>query len=406
LIDKYKLDQPTPETPPKGLLKMMRFRLKSVVRTVRDEIDNLYVLAGLRERLTPREKTLEGLRKGLNVTAVDGSNSIVADLTLPVRTGSGAILNALIDEYMKFRVEIYRNSGDEYLRRAMDQRSTQLTQAEGAKNGFERSQNITSEPQEKTLLLQQLTDLEEARHEAETENKVAEAKFEQLGRETAKARPNYAALGDFDSSPFQRSLLSDIATLEKQRQQMLLTEIDGSDKVKNTDAQIRVLTDMLRANVESVRNEKKSRLDSAASEETRIQAKLAEIHQSEVRLNDLDRNQHSVEEEYELFRRKYNESAAARTALEQQVDENVVVLEHATDPLQASGMRKTMALGLAFAASLIAALAYVSIGEFVDQRIYTPGQAERETGAPVLAIVPLSKPKSREDDATGTEGPR
>jgi uncharacterized protein involved in exopolysaccharide biosynthesis len=125
-----------------------------------------------------------------------------------------------------------------------------------------------------------------------------------------------------------------------------------------------------------------------------------------VRLNDLDRNQHSVEEEYELFRRKYNESAAARTALEQQVDENVVVLEHATDPLQASGMRKTMALGLAFAASLIAALAYVSIGEFVDQRIYTPGQAERETGAPVLAIVPLSKPKSREDDATGTEGPR
>ena len=125
-----------------------------------------------------------------------------------------------------------------------------------------------------------------------------------------------------------------------------------------------------------------------------------------MRWSDLERNQHSVEEEYELFRRKYNESATARTAREQQVDENVVVLEHATDPLQPSGMRKTMALGLAFAAALIAALAYVSIGEFFDQRIYTPGQAERETGAPVLAIVPLSKPRSRADDATGTEGQR
>ena len=71
-----------------GLFKLIRFRVKAVVRTVRDVSDDLYILAGLRERLTPREKTLEGLRKGLNVTAVEGSNSIVADLTLPVRTGS------------------------------------------------------------------------------------------------------------------------------------------------------------------------------------------------------------------------------------------------------------------------------------------------------------------------------
>jgi uncharacterized protein involved in exopolysaccharide biosynthesis len=389
LIDKYKLDQPQPAPAPQSFLQKIRFHLRATVHGMLEKLDDLYVAAGLRPKLTQREKTFEALRRGLSVKVIEGSNTITADLTLPFRQGSGAVLNALVDEYLKFRVNVYRTRGDEYFKSAMEQRASELIRAEAAKNGFERQEKLSGQQEEQSLLLQQLSDLEQARHNAEVEFRVAQAKLDQVNRESAKAQPNFAALGDLDSSPFQRTLLSDIASLRKRREELLLTEMDDSEKVKNTERQIQLLSDLLKANVRAVRDERQARLAAAVAERDKVQARLDQLHASQVRWSDLQRQTRSLEDEYELFRKKYNESAASRTALEQQIDENVVVLEHATDPLQPSGIRKTLLLGVALIAGWIAALTYVVIGEWLDPRIFTPKQLERETGLRVFGIAPL-----------------
>lgn len=391
VIDKYGLDKLKPAPVPTGFIKLTKYRLKQVVRSIRDGIDEAMISVGLRERLSPREATLAALSQGLDVKALEGSNTVVAQWFLPFRLGSSTVLNALLDEYLKFRLSIYRDRGNEFFRSAMAERSRDLEKAESQMNQYERSSAITNQPVQKELLLQNIAELERERHQAESEYKEAQSKVDLLAQELKKDKPNFGALGGFDQSPFQRSLMIEIAGLEKKRQELLLTEMDKSDRITNVTSQISLLANMLTANLKSVLAEKEARFNATHAEVQRLQAVLGGLHDREVPWTDMQRRVKQLEDEYHFFRKKYEESTATRTAVEQQLSGNVAVIERAIDPVQPAGTRKTVYLGIALIAAIVTALAFVTIGEFFDHRMYTADQLERYIQAPVLATVPFQR---------------
>ncbi|MDE3164698.1 MAG: hypothetical protein KGN36_02750, partial [Acidobacteriota bacterium] len=108
LIDEMGLDKPGPPPPvPAGLFPRFKYEAKRTVKAVKDWEENLLISAGLRPRLTQREKVLATLQQGLIVKAAKDSNVFVAVLSTPYRQGGAQVLNGLLDRYLRFRQQLY-----------------------------------------------------------------------------------------------------------------------------------------------------------------------------------------------------------------------------------------------------------------------------------------------------------
>ena len=391
LVEKYELDRERPRPKPKGFVQTVRAKVKGMVRSVRESVDEMMIMAGLRERLTAREKTLAGLGQGLSVKVPEGSNTILAELYLPFRTGSGAVLNALLKEYLEFRQGVYRDRGDEFFATEMKTRGAALAAAEAKLNEFERAATIVDQPQQKQLLLEKVVELDRLVSEAQIEYEKALSRSASLDSELRQPRPNYGALGDFDELDFQKTLALDIAALEKERQHLLLTEKEDGDRIGNVEAQLRSIGTILTANLRSVLAERKGRFDSLSAESSRLRREVNDLHSREVAWQDLRREAERLEEEYSFYRKKFEESSAARAALEQRMGNNVTVIQPAIDPIQPAGIQKTVYLSLSLVVGILLSLSFVALAEFFDHRIYNASQLELETGLPVLAEITLRR---------------
>jgi len=74
---------------------------------------------------------------------------------------------------------------------------------------------------------------------------------------------------------------------------------------------------------------------------------------------------------------------------------NVEIIEHGIDPLKPSGLRRQTFLLIAAGAGLLAALAWISVLEFFDHRVYEAEDLQARLGAPVVAVIPVMKGRRR-----------
>jgi uncharacterized protein involved in exopolysaccharide biosynthesis len=389
LVDQFDLDKPTAAPVPKGMFGLVKYKAKQVVGAISDTIDAEMIRFGLREQLSPKEKAVSILTKSLSVKVSEGSNVVIADLALPARKNAGAVLNALLDDYLRFRLQVYRDRGDEFFRKSLAERTGQLGAAETKLQNFENSANISSQAKQKDVLLEQISAAERVRSEAVISYQEAQSKVDRLDAELKKKDPDLAALGGFDGSVFQRNLMSDLAQLEKKRQEMSLTELDNSERMQNVRSQYQVLANMLAANLRSVSSERQKELSSRTAELDALQQRLAVLHENEKQWTDLKRQVQSLEDDYQFYRKKLEESTAASAAMQQERTGNVVVIQQGTDPVSPAGLRKLYILGIALVVSICLALVLVSITEFFDHRIYLREDLERLLSVPVMGAIPL-----------------
>jgi uncharacterized protein involved in exopolysaccharide biosynthesis len=388
LVDQFGFDKPTVAPLPQGLLPRVKYYAKKVSRMIGDFVDERMISLGLRERLSPREKAIAALSKGLLVKVSEGSNVVIADMALPARKNAGEVLNAHVDNYLRFRTQVYRDRGNDFFRKVMGEKNNQLSAAEAELQAFENSSNISSQAKQVDVLLDQISTAERTRNESAAAFNETQAKVDRLNAELKQPDPDLASLGSFDSSPFQRGLMTDLAQLEKKRQEMRLTELDNSERIQNVRAQYQALAQMLEGNLRSVAAERQKDATVRSAEVESLQRRLADLHQRQRHWLDLKRQVQSLEDDYLFYRKKLEESTASSASLEQERTGNVVVIQRASDPLQPAGMRKILVLGIALIVAICAALVFAAIGEFFDHRIYMREQLERALNVPVIGVVP------------------
>jgi uncharacterized protein involved in exopolysaccharide biosynthesis len=389
LVDQFHFERPAVTPLPRGWLARIKYQVKELSRSIGDFVDQRMVQLGLREQLSPREKAIAALSKGLVVKVSEGANVVVADLALPARRNAGAVLNAHVDNYLRFRTQVYRDRGNDFFRKMLTEKSDQLAAAEGQLQAFENSAQISSETKQLDVLLEQISAAERARNESASAFNEAQSKVERLDAELKKPDPNLASLGSFDTAPFQRGLMTDLAQLEKKREEMRLTELDNSERMQNVAAQYHTLADMLEGNLRSVAAERLKDLTARSADVDSLQRRLSGLHQGQRQWLDLKRQVQSLEDEALFYRKRLEESTASSALVEQERTGNVVVIQRASDPVQAAGMRKMLVLGIGLIVAVCAALVYASIGEFFDRRIYIREQLERVLNAPVMGVVPF-----------------
>lgn len=95
-----------PGSPPEGMIALLKYRFKAVVRWGKDRLHDALVMAALSRHLSPREQARILIDKRLSVTAVKESDVIQVELRLPDPVLARDFLDALTKEYLRRHSEL------------------------------------------------------------------------------------------------------------------------------------------------------------------------------------------------------------------------------------------------------------------------------------------------------------
>ena len=387
VVDKYHLDRPLPDPTPRTFFERVKLLKKQITRAVKDTYEEALIRLGFRERLSPREKTIFGLALGLSVKPQKDSNVFEAELSLPYRTGSAEILNALVDEYLNYRQEVYKSQEAAFFKAEVDSAANKLQSADATAQKFEQESGITSLQKQESVLLENMASANAAWKEADATRQEFEGRIGRLEEELARDEPNFARIAQFGREGFQQNVINQLAELQRDRERLRMTELDSGDKIQNNRAQYHALVTMLAGNLRTSYAEVAQQTEVRRKAFEDLRAQLNQLRDNETQWTQLKRKQRDYEEDYLMFRKKLEE-ARANAGMELLRISNVSVIERASDPLMPSGMRKTTILGLALLSALLTALMWVTVAEFFDYRVYRVEELERIVPVPVLAAIP------------------
>lgn len=405
LVDEMQLDKIAPPPVPKEFFPRVRHTVKQWKKEIKDWWEGVLVTAGLKERLSPREKVVLGLQKGLVIKPPKDSYVMVVSMLLPIREGAGHVLNRLLAHYMELRARLYQDrQAVPLFQKETQQSAAELAAVEKELQEFERLGGLSAIEKQRELMISQVADAQTELDKAELERAESARKVQLLESEIRKPEPNFAALGEFDKDSFNSSILLQLATLQKEREQLRLTELDQGARIRNNRQQFQELLRLARSNLQSVLLERENRVKSRAERRGNLAADLQRIQDRHMAWTALKRKISMLEANY-LFYSKKLEEAAADAAVAGANVSNVVVVDSAVDPVLPVGMAKTTLLGLAFAAAILAALCWITVLEFFDHRIHTPEDLEKSVGAPLFAAAPLVKRRELDWPSPETRAP-
>jgi uncharacterized protein involved in exopolysaccharide biosynthesis len=404
VVDELHLDQPTVQPVPEGFLARAKYELKQAMRVVKDWYDEMMINIGMHERLSRREKTIFALRQGLSLHAQKDSNVFIASLTLPQRVGSARVVNALVDRYLELRQTLYHNQDTSFFQSAVDSSGAKLQDAEQRLQAFENEGGIAQLEKQESVLIEQVAMTRAAWKEADYARQEFEGRIVRLDAELKKSDPELAGVAEFGYENFQQSVMKQLADLQREREKLRMTELDDGDRIQNNRQQFARLAQILSVNLRTALAEKEQQTALRRAAYEAMDQQLKQLHDKQAQWAGLKRKTQDGEIAYQLFRRKLEE-AAADDAMQARQISNVSVIERANDPLAPAGMRKTTLLEFALAGALLAALFWVTVAEFFDDRVYTVDQLHRHVTTQVLASIPagvrLETKGSRAKSANG-----
>lgn len=403
VVDALRLDLPGPVAPPPaGLLPRVRYELKAWSRRLKEALNEALIRAGFRERLSPRETAIYYLQRGLTAEAERDSNIVVVSLAVPFRKEGSVILNTLLERYLRFRLGLFRDAAAvPFFQSELEGAEVALRGAEADLRKFEVEGDITAIEKEKELVLSDIALAQRRRDEARIAHDVLADKMRRLDEERRRDEPDFASLGGFEQDSFPARLLVQLAELQRQREQLRMTDLEDGVRIQNNRRQSASLLALLGSNLRSRLDESRSELAQRETDLATREARLAQLNEREMGWTDRRRKVKALEETFLRYRQKLEEASASAALSEQHIG-NVVVVQRASDALVPAGMRKLTMLEIALVAALLLAFAWVSLAEFFDDRVYDAPSLEARLDAPVTGVIPLARSPAIQTEAYRT----
>ena len=243
-----------------------------------------------------------------------------------------------------------------------------------------------------TLPQQQLTELNSQLSQAEAERAAAQAKLGNARNLLASGSAvNTAA--EVLQSPLIQNLRQKEVELRAQIAQMSETLLPTHPRMQESMANLadleREVEKEVRKVIEALENEARvagARVNSLRSSLDRLQRRMGQLNQDEVKLRALQRDADTNRALLESFLLRYQQ-ANARAEADTQVA-NARIVSRAQQPNAPTFPRTGSALGFASIAGLIFAFLVAFLIEVFQRGFRTGGQIERCTGMPFLGLVP------------------
>jgi len=362
----------------------------------------------LRPSLTPRERLVKKVMKGLDVE-VEKDTSILS-VTFDARSAELAqsALDKLVRFYLQRHIEVHAaQASPEFFERQAQALRDELDQREEDFNQFRTQHGVVNLAGQEGKLLEQTSRLEAQLNEAAAMTSGSEARVAALEKATdgrskthelsrTTGRTNYAAdaykdklaelkLGESSLSARFPDTHRPLVELRRQIKQLEASLADEEE----TRTEVVTGVDQNYQELQlALINEHAQLVDHRARKET-LTEKLAGVKGQIALLsqfNQLTRDIELAEKEYREYRDNL-QRARISAALDIDKVSNVSVVQDATLPIDPMRPRKLLNIGLGLAVGLFGGLSLAFLAEYLNDSVNTKEKAEAVLGFPVLATV-------------------
>lgn len=410
------LDRPYEPPVPKAFFPRMKYELRRTYHNLRDELDEIQIAAGLKDRLSPKEKAIVTLIKGLKVESVRDSSVVKATLTTSIRQDSSKILNALLEDYRERRLAVEKNTREISFFSDQAKESRQnLLGLENRLNDLNRKYDVASLSDQTKLALQNVSDTERAVKDSESQVAASQARVRDLQDQIAR-EPQSRVVNETDSRNAELdTLIQRRNALELDRQKALGKFGDDHPEIKNLDQQIAAARELIAKTQPSVPQSRttapnstyvdlerqfltarqtldgqNAQLGSQRAALNEYRARFEVLREAQLENNQLSREVSIREDTYKLNERNAMEARAAEVLRSQGIS-SIEIVDPAIDPILPAGIRKIYLLGSALLVGIILSIGAAILSDSLDHSLHTPMDVERYCSFDVLGCIGHAK---------------
>lgn len=416
LVSTLHLDIREPKIPPSALVPRIKFEAKRLYHQATDQLEAVEIGFGLKDSLTPKEKAVMQIVRGLKVETVKDSSVVKVTLASPIKQGAGLIVNTLIDSYKQSRLKLGHISGEANFFTEQAQTSgQQLHEAEERLSALKKHFDISSLSEQTSLILTNRSEAQQVALETENTVTAAEAKANLLQRQLQQLSPTVVTSKMSQRNEQLDHLAQRKADAELERQRLLSKYDSSSPLIEDINAQIARMDQIIARTQETVDQTQTTAVNTnyvdtqkalletnqfLASSRAKLEGQrktvadyddqLAKLRSAEVSWNELSREVALAEENYRLHRRNAHE-AKASDALDSHNISSIEVVDPAVDPIVSSGIRKTYLVSSALAVGILLSIGLAFLFDSLDHSVANTEDVETYLGSPLWGSVLLNR---------------
>jgi succinoglycan biosynthesis transport protein ExoP len=382
VVEKQNLTGDPEFNPPPTMLD----RIKQAFRTGRSE-------GGISAKDAASARAVDILQRRTKVARQGTTFLVEINASSESPRKAATIANAIADAYFDEQIHAKNDAAKiaaNWLDGQLDELKTRVVTSEKAVEDFRAANNLTVS-QGVTMNDQQLTDLNNQLITARAQTAETRAKFEQA-HQLSKSGGDPGGIGAAISSEVIARLRTQYAEIAKSEAEQLSKYGPRHPSVANVRAQLRDTQRLIDEEIKRIMQSARHDYDVARSREASLQQSLDQLQgvasssgQAQVRLRELQREAEANRTLYESYLARFKENTAQQSL--QLPDSRVVT--RASIPMAPSWPKTTPILGLAIMLGLGIGCVLAFLVDYLDGRVKTLEQAERISGVPALAAVPL-----------------
>lgn len=359
-------------------------------------LGRIAVAFGMRDRHPPTdiEEITDVVLSRLEVYQKSGSRVIAIVFTSADPRMAAIVPNRMAELYIDQQIEQKAGVNSEATKWLAEQITELRAKVQGSEAAVEafRTKSGLFLTNGSTLPQQQLTDLNSQLSLAEADRAAAQAKLGNARNLLASGNAVNSA-AEVLQSPLIQNLRQQEVALRAQIAQMSETLLPTHPRLQESQANLADLELQIEKEVhkviEALENDARvagARVTSLRESLTRLQRRMGQLNQDEVKLRALQRDADTNRALLESFLRRYQE-ANARSEADAQAA-NARIVSRAQQPTEPTFPRTTSALILSACAGLIFSFLIAFMIEAFSRGFRTGEQIERATGMPFLGLVP------------------
>ena len=375
-----------------------RYNTNEVINSEVQIIKSRTVVENVIESLNITSIPVKILLSRLSVSHLRESNIINVSYQSKDPELCAKIVNQLIEEYIKYRSELFRDSeAYEFFNTQIDIADKQISTLEKRQAEFQKEQSFLSHEQQNQILLTKLSAYEQELTEAQTNRLSRTTSLQsfhvQLKNDSLTIIPSTETSDSPSQKDYLARLKSDLLNLEIERNRLLEIYNSQYKDVQKIEKQIITAKETIKKEVGFIIKQEQIAIKALKSRENILRSTIADIHtqiknqsQKEYKYSEISRG---IEDNREIYSMLLKQREEARISLAK--TDNMVrirIISPATIPEKPVKPKKFLNILLSIFLGTGISLTAAFVIEYFDRSISTTEDIEKYLDLSVLSSIP------------------
>lgn len=341
--------------------------------------------------LTPLEKTVANLQKGIQISPSHLNSSVLKlQYRDAVKAKGKDILNTLIAKYnesvIQDKIENTKNTAD-FITERLNNISVELSEFDMTAETVRKTNRLTDLQAQSSLYLESERQTEAALVETETQIQLAEYMGKYLDDNDDLGKSIPTNIGIQDNTFNQTS--TRINELVAQRNKILKNSTEKNPTVVNLGEQIKQLRNSIKASVSSMRSSYEIRRNSLIEEDRKLSGRIYSAPKKERQSRDITRQQNIKESLYLYLLEKREESALSQGI----TTPNAKIVDSAFSSLEPVSPRKSITVLAALIMGSMIPILLIYLLDILNTKVRDKEDVYKVLDVPYLGDIPRSSRK-------------